>query len=404
MNHPKYTFQSGVEVAYGVTGACIYDLRSETAKIYRLDKEASDFIRLITTKHSFPPAKSGEKLLSELIKNAILSETFCNGIIEERIGDKRPSLVAWIEITENCQLNCSYCYGSFGGKNKTTIPVNSVEMLVGQLKINGFSVFRLIGGEPLLHKKIIHLLVSKLSEIHESAIEIYTNGLLLDEEFVAFCKDYGVKLAIGIFGANEVECATVTGAKNVWKKQLDIIDLVRASQIPYRISITRTSANGSASNDELARIYNFPVERLRQDHVKSVGRAKKYAGLIESSLKSITKDYFSRKFPSSLIRRNIAGGHPCYENKLCITATLDVYPCIMERSVVYGNLLSTPLAEIIKSGSPYMSASKDVVATCKDCEYRYACFDCRVERVSPDDFYSKSSRCAYNPHTGIWVD
>lgn len=404
MNHPKYGFQSGVTIAYGVTGSCIYDLRNATAKIYRLDKEATDLVRLITTKPSFTTTESCTKFVSELVANAILVEKNGNSALEGYIEGPKQSFVAWIEVTENCQLSCSYCYGSFGKKKKTTISETCIDMLVEQLKINGFTVFRLIGGEPLIYKQTVQTLVSKLSSICESKIELYTNGLLLTKEFLAFCKDNNVKLAIGIFGANEIECSTVTGAKNVWTKHYDIINLVRASGVSYRISITRTGANSSASNEQLASIYKFPVERLRQDHVKSVGRAKNNARVLQTSSKAITKEYFSRKFPSALIRKNIVGGHPCYENKLCITSALYVHPCIMERSVVYGNLLSTPLAEIVRAGTPYMSASKDSVAICRDCEYRYACFDCRVERVSPDDFYSKSSNCGYNPHTGIWVD
>jgi radical SAM protein with 4Fe4S-binding SPASM domain len=97
-------------------------------------------------------------------------------------------------------------------------------------------------------------------------------------------------------------------------------------------------------------------------------------------------------------------GHSCFKNKICVTSTYDVYPCIMERSFTYGNILEKPLSEILKNGKPFMSASKDAINTCKDCEYRYACFDCRVIRESGDGFFAKPSNCGYNPHTGIWVD
>lgn len=404
MNRQNYVFNKGISIAYGTTGSCIYDLRNPIAKIYRLDKEATELVRSITTKDNFIASENDKTFLSSLIDKSLLAETHGNLSPDENIEGAKTSLVAWIEVTENCQLSCSYCYGSFGAKKKKTLSAEDIDILIAQLKENGFTIFRLIGGEPLLHKDIVKSLILKLSSINSSKIELYTNGLLLTEEFLCFCKEYNVKLAIGIFGANDTECATITGAKNVFNKHLDIINLVRTSGVAYRLSITRTGANSSAAKEQLASIYNFPAELLRQDHVKKIGRAENNSDTPQTPSKIITKDYFSHSFPSALIKKNFAGGHSCYENKICITAALDVHPCIMERSIVYGNMLCTQLAEIIKAGTPYMRASKDSVSTCRDCEYRYACFDCRVDRVSPDDFYSKSSNCGYNPHTGIWVE
>ena len=50
--------------------------------------------------------------------------------------------------------------------------------------------------------------------------------------------------------------------------------------------------------------------------------------------------------------------------------------------------------------------TKDKVLVCKDCEYRYACFDCRP--LAADSNYgmnysnAPAPRCTYNPYTGEW--
>jgi len=41
--------------------------------------------------------------------------------------------------------------------------------------------------------------------------------------------------------------------------------------------------------------------------------------------------------------------------------------------------------------------NKDKIDVCKDCEYRYACLDCRCFRMN-EDIYSKPKKCKYNPY------
>jgi SPASM domain peptide maturase of grasp-with-spasm system len=52
----------------------------------------------------------------------------------------------------------------------------------------------------------------------------------------------------------------------------------------------------------------------------------------------------------------------------------------------------------------YWSITKDQVATCKDCEFRYICTDCRIYVEDDGDIYSKPKKCSYNPYTATWVN
>lgn len=400
----KYRLNDGVVVAYGATNSCIYDLRETTAKIYTLDKKASNFLLQLTTQVNVNISDDGKLLISKLIDNSLVIQTDSDFTTRQFLNLEKNKRSVWIELTEKCQLKCIYCYGSFDSKKNNTLSIDKLDLLIAQLIENDFRIIKIIGGEPLLYKVLVQSLVEKLSIVKDVYIELYTNGLLITEEFLSFCFTHKVKLAIGIFGANETECKNVTGIDAVFLKQKNIIELVKKSGVDYRFSITRTEMNDSVSKNELANIYMFPVSLLRQDQVKNVGRAISRSHIETIETKQIKQKYFSGKFASSFIYANIVGGHSCFKNKICITATLDVYPCIMERSIVYGNILENPLSEILKVGEPYISASKDTVDTCKYCEYRYACFDCRVNRQSASRFFSKPSNCGYNPHTGIWVD
>jgi hypothetical protein len=53
------------------------------------------------------------------------------------------------------------------------------------------------------------------------------------------------------------------------------------------------------------------------------------------------------------------------------------------------------------------ASTKDQVAVCKDCEYRYVCFDCRplsegAAGGRADYLHAPYPRCTYNPYTGEW--
>jgi hypothetical protein len=51
------------------------------------------------------------------------------------------------------------------------------------------------------------------------------------------------------------------------------------------------------------------------------------------------------------------------------------------------------------------SVSKDLVQTCKDCEFRYNCLDCRVyTKGEGNEKLEKPAKCKYDPYTSKWIN
>lgn len=48
-------------------------------------------------------------------------------------------------------------------------------------------------------------------------------------------------------------------------------------------------------------------------------------------------------------------------------------------------------------------SNKDQIATCKSCEYRYICTDCRAYVEDPQNMLSKPLKCNYDPFSGTWT-
>lgn len=63
----------------------------------------------------------------------------------------------------------------------------------------------------------------------------------------------------------------------------------------------------------------------------------------------------------------------------------------------YGHINDVELISVAssKSFTSYWNINKDKIDTCKNCEYRYMCIDCRAYRKS-DDLYSCPLKCTYD--------
>lgn len=72
----------------------------------------------------------------------------------------------------------------------------------------------------------------------------------------------------------------------------------------------------------------------------------------------------------------------------------------------FGHVEDRTLAAVLENNAFYAAAgiTKDQVAVCSSCEFRYVCTDCRAYLEQPEDIYSKPLKCGYNPFTCTWED
>jgi radical SAM protein with 4Fe4S-binding SPASM domain len=80
----------------------------------------------------------------------------------------------------------------------------------------------------------------------------------------------------------------------------------------------------------------------------------------------------------------------------------------MGRDWAVGDVKKQTLGEIL-AGKPLAdlwTINMDSIEVCRDCEYRYACNDCRVTACQgdPGHLHAANPGCAYDPYTGTWRD
>ena len=116
-----------------------------------------------------------------------------------------------LHLTADCNLKCDYCYikrGTSAMTQETAFLVVDNAVAAGQKK-TGIAFF---GGEPLLHKDLIRDTVAYARKASESKdckffFKLTTNGVLLDAEFIRFCKKENIFTAISLDGTEQAHNA-----------------------------------------------------------------------------------------------------------------------------------------------------------------------------------------------------
>lgn len=112
--------------------------------------------------------------------------------------------------------------------------------------------------------------------------------------------------------------------------------------------------------------------------------------------------YFASNLPLYLESKQ---HNSCLHRKISIDKSGYIKNCPSMREH-YGHISHTRLHAVLenKAFRKYWNISKDMIHTCRDCEYRYVCTDCRAYLETPDDMQSKPLKCGYDPYTATWND
>ena len=235
--------------------------------------------------------------------------------------------------------------------------------------------------------------------------EIFTNGTLIDVEKVKKIKDLGLHVAVSLYGHSADVHDRITSQQGSFEQTVRGIHLLKDSSVPLRISTIAMRDNEACIDEVLSYIRNdLKVGSRGYDIVRPIGRGFN-EDLVPKLLceKNLMK---SANFQGVDIKTFLQRSHhnPCLYGKLYFDVYGDVFPCVMEREESLGNIKSQTVEEILAGdiSRKYQDLTKDHIESCKDCEYRLACFDCRPKAKEVGNYLAKPKECLYNPYTGIW--
>jgi radical SAM protein with 4Fe4S-binding SPASM domain len=191
-------------------------------------------------------------------------------------------------------------------------------------------------------------------------------------------------------------------------------EILHQCGVPLRVGLVVMKQNWQYADEALAWLKaTFGDIMVSTDVIRCTAGGRCQADLLTSELwrKRLRT---TASFPKVSLEK-FAGnksGHPCLKGEVCVQSDGRVYPCIMDREHVLGNITASDLGKVIagKAAQSIWGLSKDRIPVCRDCEYRYACSDCppAAEGITGSQSRSgaltKDPFCLYDPYKGEWAD
>jgi len=217
------------------------------------------------------------------------------------------------------------------------------------------------------------------------------------------------ELQIRINGKGEDNCWK-RGKNETGKKYMKYMTLKLLQDSCQYIPIQRVRIEAEEyENDKIEMVLQeFKYESLElyienavdQQHLEYL--AKKYIDkkiiLVEDGRKKITEQrievfgfLYSQYF------------NPCLGHKAAVDANGDIKCCLWSDHIL-GNIETDDLKKMIIRGDfdLYWESHKMKIESCKDCELRFVCDDCRVDVLKKGaEFYAKPFFCEYDPYKGV---
>lgn len=408
-----YRLQNYCKLVKGANRAAIYDFK--TGKVHSINKGAAQLL-------SACQDNTIEDLWDISSANTIHYMDFLHKLVDKELGtfdETQPTPAPelplpcspfkldfiWLELTSACNSKCLHCYAECGPSSfvPEQVPHHRWLSLIAEAKQAGATAIQFIGGEPLLYPAWRELVV-KAHQLNYECIEIFTNGTLVDENCVDFFKQYHVSIATTIYADNAETHDKITLQPNSFNKTMTAIKKIMEANIPLRIASIIMKDNEHEVENILKLYEKLGMEGNYPDVVRPTGRGDDQHLLPINYRKPPIKPPFYIDEDSFNTAHYY---HSCLAGKIAVTTTGDVIPCIFARNQVCGNILNHSLVEIL-SGQPLTQCwhtTKDCINKCKDCEYRYACSDCRPLAQGNDPekgWLTCPQNCSYNPYTGQW--
>lgn len=249
-------------------------------------------------------------------------------------------LAMYLEITDNCNMNCKHCYKPFEPK-KTSLDKNEKIALLKQLRDMGIFEIRLCGNEPTASNDFLEICeyIKKLN-FH---LSLNTNGYLsekLQEKIIILEPD---SIVISIEGDEYVH--DKIRIKGSYERAVSFLNKLKETKIYRRIN-TMLSKQTIDSIEHIIKLAEYTGCGISFIPLRTMGKETNFKDfcaldreLMLLAVKQITK--IGTKYPSveietffDILEKNFIAHHPMDFNTPCpagknafISYNGDVFPC-----------------------------------------------------------------------------
>lgn len=247
----------------------------------------------------------------------------------------------YIEITNVCNLNCSFC--SKTTRDSKFMKVSEFEHIAREVKDFTSLIALHVKGEPLLHPNLKEIL--SLCEKNQLKANITTNGTLLLENIDIILNSKAIRqINISLHSAEQNTLNKEEYLKNIFMA-VDQIHKNTGIIISYR----------------LWNLKDIKENKVNKDILEALGEKYNFTNILEVAQKNEFLELDKRIFINqdiefewpSLEKEIISETGKCYglRNQIAILANGDIVPCCLDANgdILLGNIFENSLNEVLES-------------------------------------------------------
>lgn len=379
-------------------------------------------IKILEQENNFSVFSDNKEIFQNLFEIANETDLTYN---QRKLDDNKILRLA-LNISQNCLLNCVYCYASYGtygnvGLMSEEILTKGVNFFLENFDIEGIQLF---GGEPLLNLELIDLLFSTFSKQKNSKIKLslITSLYVPDDKMNKFInilerydKKINLEIVVSVDGPKVIH-NTLRPQKNDKRKKdtyetvLKNIEMLRKFQQPKAVEITYTMLHYK-NNIKIIDLYQFFIDNFKIYNliVVPVNVQKRTAlyydaidfskQILETTIKLVEKvklginlEKHEKVFLTYVLTKIFSYNNneiinyfcPAGVNSFIIDVEGNIYPCqlvIGASEHKIANLLLDSQSEIINKIKKYKLkvenySNKEKYQECTECYFTYTCNRC----------------------------
>lgn len=413
----QFYWSAGVEVVYGARRVAIHDFRDGV--VYSVNGAGATVLRALEDGRDpagLDPAGRAfvDGLIARDLGRPAPAPSNTPPAAEPIAGAPTHSLdFLWAELNGECNLGCSFCYA--GAQNADLYPAarprpageilsaDEWRDVLRQAAELGCRAVQFIGGEVMLDRRLPRL-IDAAAELGFTFIEVFTNGTAMTDAAARALARRGVAVAVSLHGATAATHDGVTGRPGSFDRTTAGLVALRRHGAAVRLAGVAVDANQEniLALDEIAAGLGLGTPAI--DVVRPFAAADRRR--LPTAPEVLGRSWLLEPAFAADRARFDHNHHwnPCWAGKLAVAPNGDFMPCVMGRAEVVGNARADTLAGVLAGPGlrRLWGLTKDTIAVCRDCEYRYVCGDCRPLAAAESGPAGRTARCTYDPARGDW--
>lgn len=382
----------------GAKNGAIYNL--STGKVYSINEMACEIIDNYITGKEY-----NENYIERLIKEGLLDLNFQAREYYPCQENNNLLEVAWLEITQACNLRCIHCYeGTKHNCLSHSLTVNQWKRVIDELADLKVKRLIFIGGEPCCNK-FLNILLDYAAQ-YSVHITLFTNATILSDRTIQCLVKNNISVKVSLYGHKKEVHDSVTGVEGSFEKMEANVKKMVHENIQVYASVIIMKENQKYVREIMEYAEKTGMKYGGYDIIREVYNGKQKEHIPDNI--SILQNVYTTQ-PNFYITKEIFDNacvrNSCWYGKFSIMENGDVIPCEFERNIKYGNVTKTSIRDIIRGeiAKKCWSITNNEIKICRDCEFRYACKDCRALALAKEhNLFAKKSRCTYDPINGKW--